>query len=114
MPQSGARWVSPFHTVCTRHPETIHASGKARRSNSSDIAALTGLRNAAARNSDWFIGSLVGWANRSVPTILVSNEDGGYGAKRALPTLRFHRSNRLLRSQRAPLPAQQRLYGGAL
>src|SRR5579871_710834 len=52
-----------FHTVCTRHPETTHASGKARRNNASAMASLTGLRSAAARNASrsidgslWFDG----------------------------------------------------------
>src|SRR6266566_2352999 len=43
--------VCTFHAVCTRHPETIHASGSAHRNNSSAMASLTGLRSAAARKS---------------------------------------------------------------
>src|ERR1700682_3960199 len=43
--------VCAFHAVCTRHPETIQASGSANRNNASAIAALTGLRSAAARKS---------------------------------------------------------------
>ena len=80
-----SRPVAMFHTVCTRHPETIHASGKARRSNSSDIAALTGLRHAPAGEFGLVHrqSCRVGKSERARRSL--SNEDGGYGAKRALP-----------------------------
>src|SRR5258705_9108328 len=55
--------VCTFHAVCTRHPETIHASGSASRNSSSAMSSLTGLRSAAARKSS--LSMII----RRVPTI---------------------------------------------
>src|ERR1700730_15209757 len=43
--------------VCTRHPDTTHASCNARSNSSSAILSLTGLRSASARNLSRSIGN---------------------------------------------------------
>src|SRR6266568_7845685 len=55
MPKSTARPVSTFHTVCTRHPETIQASGRSSSNSFAAMISLAGLRKVVVRNSDWFM-----------------------------------------------------------
>ena len=98
--------VSTFQTVCTRQPDTIHASGSASANSSSAMTSLTRVLRLRQRGSSR--------SDRKRCRSLVHM----VGTRAVGPPYAFYDSieflHRRLRRQRPPVPAQQRLDGGAL